>query len=266
MLAAMEIEVGSTSTKFVLVKLADNANDKGECWPSYDTIARITEMSKRSAINHIQKLEDIGLITKEIRSGVKGNSSNMYRLHLDGEKSAPPIEFPALASENSAPHGEISAPPSADFAPPPSAKSAPESVSSLEPVIESVIESKKHVREIIPLSAMFDKFFAKYPNRTDRKKAYERFIKINPTDEQFDLMMLGLDNQIKWRDEKPPREFVAGWKLPTTWLNGENWNDELKPWVYAIGDNVRKSTESNAPALNVSQSTQELVKRYAGQL
>ena len=140
MFSAMQVKAGSPTTKMVLLKLADNANDKGECWPSYDNIAEVCEISRRSAINHIDKLIKKGLVRKEERKGPKGNSSNVYYLTLGGEKSAP------LPSENNSPDGEKSAPP-------PSEKSAPESV-SIEPVItESVIETIKR-EKIISLESL----------------------------------------------------------------------------------------------------------------
>lgn len=136
MFSAMQVKAGSPTTKMVLLKLADNANDKGECWPSYDNIAEVCEISRRSAINHIDKLIKQGLVRKEERKGPKGNSSNVYYLTLGGEKSAP------LPSENNSPDGEKSAPPPSEkSALTPSEKSAPKSV-SIEPVItESVIET-----------------------------------------------------------------------------------------------------------------------------
>ncbi|HEI8751353.1 TPA: helix-turn-helix domain-containing protein, partial [Proteus mirabilis] len=48
MAKAMQLQVGSTAQKMVLLKLADNANDKGECFPSYETIARHCEISRQS--------------------------------------------------------------------------------------------------------------------------------------------------------------------------------------------------------------------------
>jgi len=36
---AMKLKVGNPTRKLVLLKLADNANDKGECFPSYQHIA-----------------------------------------------------------------------------------------------------------------------------------------------------------------------------------------------------------------------------------
>ncbi|MFS1538860.1 MAG: helix-turn-helix domain-containing protein [Candidatus Phlomobacter fragariae] len=91
MAQAMKMKVGSTARKLVLLKLADNANDKGECFPSYQHIADQCEMSRRSVINHIDALCEQGLIKKIYRNGEKGNSSNFYILNLSGEKSAPRI-------------------------------------------------------------------------------------------------------------------------------------------------------------------------------
>ncbi len=77
---------GNSLRKLVLIKLADNANDKGECWPSYQHIADQCECSKSAVRNHIDALEDMGLLKRENRVGVnngKGNTSNVYYLNLD---------------------------------------------------------------------------------------------------------------------------------------------------------------------------------------
>ncbi len=64
MAKAMSIKVGNPLRKLVLIKLADNANDNGECWPSYQHIADQCEISKRSVMNHIAALCDSGLVKK----------------------------------------------------------------------------------------------------------------------------------------------------------------------------------------------------------
>lgn len=85
MVKAMKTKVGNPLRKLVLIKLADNANDMGECWPSYQHVADQCEISKRSVMNHISTLCDAGLIRKEIRKGgPKGNSSNIYHLIFGG--------------------------------------------------------------------------------------------------------------------------------------------------------------------------------------
>lgn len=130
MAKAMQLKVGNPSRKLVLIKLADNANDKGECFPSYQHVADQCEISRRSVINHIDALCEQGLVRKVYRSGEKGNSSNVYILNLDGAKISPP-------SEKSAPEVvKQFHQPSEKSAPPPSEKSAPRTSHSFEPVNE----------------------------------------------------------------------------------------------------------------------------------
>ncbi|OCA61349.1 DNA-binding protein [Aeromonas piscicola] len=90
MAKAMSIKVGNPLRKLVLIKLADNASDTGECWPSYQHIADQCEISRRSVIIHIDAMCEVGLLTKESRVGPKGKRSNVYVLTLDGAGAAHP--------------------------------------------------------------------------------------------------------------------------------------------------------------------------------
>ncbi|EPM1802646.1 helix-turn-helix domain-containing protein [Klebsiella pneumoniae] len=86
MAKAMAIKTGNPIRKLVLIKLADNANDSGECWPSYKHIANHCECSKSAVRDHIDALISMGLLVKENRPGVKngkGNASNLYCMNLD---------------------------------------------------------------------------------------------------------------------------------------------------------------------------------------
>lgn len=96
MAKAMQLQVGSTAQKMVLLKLADNANDKGECFPSYETIARHCEISRQSAINHIKSLCKKGFVRKVTRKTDKGHTSNLYILDLE-------TKFLDEGSQNSVP-------------------------------------------------------------------------------------------------------------------------------------------------------------------
>ena len=149
MVKAMSISVGNPLRKLVLIKLADNANDKGECWPSYQHIADQCEISKRSVISHIEALCNSGLLKKEVREGgVKGNFSNLYRLNLDVKPSDKiPSAGDAPPSAGDAPPSAGDAPPSAGDAPPPSAGDAPRTSHSFDPINEPVIESKEARKE-----------------------------------------------------------------------------------------------------------------------
>ncbi|WP_407084782.1 helix-turn-helix domain-containing protein [Pluralibacter gergoviae] len=111
MAKAMAIKTGNPIRKLVLIKLADNANDHGECWPSYKHIADHCECSKSAVRDHIDALISMGLLVKENRPGVKngkGNASNLYYMQLDNpvppESIAPmPPKSTGMPSESTPP-------------------------------------------------------------------------------------------------------------------------------------------------------------------
>lgn len=84
MVRAMHLKIGNPLRKLVLIKLADNANDHGECWPSYQHIADQCEIGRSTVRKHIKDLEQMGFLRIENRPGPKGNSSNLYHLMLHG--------------------------------------------------------------------------------------------------------------------------------------------------------------------------------------
>ena len=59
MVQAMKARVGNPLRKLVLIKLADNASDSGECWPAVATIAFECEISERSVQNHMCALKSV---------------------------------------------------------------------------------------------------------------------------------------------------------------------------------------------------------------
>lgn len=80
---ALNVKTGAPSTKSVLLILANRADHQGRCWPGIDGIAEQTELSRRSVIQHIQKLEQCKLLTVEHRGGSgEGRKSNVYVLHI----------------------------------------------------------------------------------------------------------------------------------------------------------------------------------------
>ncbi|MCW9411535.1 helix-turn-helix domain-containing protein [Klebsiella quasipneumoniae] len=170
MVQAMKIKVGNPLRKLVLLKLADNASDLGECWPSYQHIADQCEISKRSVMNHIEALCECGLIKKELRTGPKGNSSNVYQLNLRSAGDSP------VGSANRSLPGATDSLPGAGDSPGGSAGAAPRISHSFEPVNEPVNEPIKHTGASAIASAPtrsakqdysleFEKAWQAYPKR-----------------------------------------------------------------------------------------------------
>ena len=162
MVKAMQSKVGNPLRKLVLLKLADNANDQGECWPSYQYIADQCEMSKRSVMAHIDALIEAGFLRKELRiGGEKGNKSNLYTLRM-------PSAGDSLGVVKQIHH------PSAGAATPPSAGAAPRTSHSLESVNESTnVDSGESTVDFV--SVQFDRFWRNYPTKKAKKPAESAF-------------------------------------------------------------------------------------------
>ncbi|EAM8673187.1 helix-turn-helix domain-containing protein [Salmonella enterica] len=83
MAKAMAIKTGNPIRKLVLIKLADNANDLGECWPSNQHIADQCEVGKSTVKAHIRELEKMGLLRRVFRRNGELNQSNIFLLTFD---------------------------------------------------------------------------------------------------------------------------------------------------------------------------------------
>ena len=80
------------SIKFVLLALADAADDKGICWPSVPTIANKTCLDDRSVQRILNNVRNCGLLKIERRFGNHGTqTSNRYCLtmKIGGDKTPP---------------------------------------------------------------------------------------------------------------------------------------------------------------------------------
>lgn len=69
--------------KFVLVALADNADQHGICFPSYTHIQEKTSLSRRAVIDNIQALAEEGIIEKVGRARANSSTTtNAYRIPI----------------------------------------------------------------------------------------------------------------------------------------------------------------------------------------
>lgn len=66
--------------KLVLLAIADNANDEGECWPSMETLARKCNLSDQAVRNWVQFMEREGWLSVDRGHNLK--RSNYYKITL----------------------------------------------------------------------------------------------------------------------------------------------------------------------------------------
>ena len=72
------------------------------------------------------------------------------------------------------------------------------------------------------IDKQFDEFWSLYPKKVEKKKAKAVFEKLDPDEELLKKMLDAIKKQKE--SDQWQRGFVPN---PTTWLNGERWNDDL---------------------------------------
>ncbi|WP_320661296.1 helix-turn-helix domain-containing protein [Enterobacter hormaechei] len=220
MAKAMTMKVGNPLRKLVLLKLADNASDLGECWPSYQHIADQCEISKRSVMNHIDALCDAGLVRKEYRPGPKGNSSNVYHLSLHG-------------AGDSLGGSAANSPGGAGDSLGGSAGAAPRTSHSFEPINEPIQQVANAPCEVHDVSSKYA--FAGNVIRLN----HEHFQKWKALYRNIDLVYELNRLDIEFTAEKPKNWFItasqklsyqnkqsAGRPIQKTTVNQSHWNDK----------------------------------------
>lgn len=191
-----------TPQKFLLVSLADQANDEGVCWPSIASLTKRTGLQERTVYKHLSELESLGHITRIPRDG----RSTVYRVH-------PCTTCTPVKDDTPAPH----APPPLHHVHPTPAPRAP----------ITVIEPKEQPNTIKPsaaVAAAFVEFWKIWPKRVGKAQAEKAWYKIKP----------GAELQAEIRSAVMRQLASAGWQRdggqfiphPATWLNGRRWEDE----------------------------------------
>lgn len=226
MAKAMNIKVGNPLRKLVLIKLADNANDNGECWPSYQHVADQCEVSRSTVKSHIRALEEMGLLKRECRRKGELNQSNVFYLTLDNARQIPPESGGAGAARGGA-----------GAALGGGAGAAPRTYHSFEPVNEPKNIMFEHVRtewEKTPDrheetdKAFEEIFWCAGMRKAGKKNAASAFRTqfrewrktTRGTASEFATM---LAEDIACRNGK---QFGFDRLLPSSYLNGQRWNDE----------------------------------------
>lgn len=211
MAKAMNIKVGNPLRKLVLIKLADNANDNGECWPSYQHVADQCEVSRSTVKSHIRALEEMGLLKREFRRKGELNQSNVFYLTLDNAQQIQPESGGAGA--------------------------APRTYHSFEPVNEPKNIMFEHVRTECEKTpdrheetdkAFEEIFWCAGMRKAGKKNAASAFRTqfrewrktTRGTAREFATM---LAEDIACRNGK---QFGFDRLLPSSYLNGQRWNDE----------------------------------------
>jgi hypothetical protein len=203
--------------RFVLLAIADYANNEGECWPSIAGICRKTCMSERGVQTIIRRLEDQGWL--HIETGNGRRNCNLYTVKTPQDMHpagyAPPqmdAETPHMDTQT--PHMDVINP--AGDAPEPS------------------LTIKNHKRTIIA-DDEFEAFWSVVPRKAGKGQAVKAWKaatkKVTP---QTIIDAMGAyARQRQGQDQ----QYTAH---PASWLNGERWLDEAAASPTDFYDNIQK--------------------------
>lgn len=235
MVKAMKAKIGNPVRKLVLIKLADHANDKGECWPSYQYIADQCEIDRSTVRRHIKKLVEDGHISLENRKGPKGNSSNMYRVMI-----AP------VGTEST----DVGTPPTGvgTESTPPVGTESTRTNHSLESVSEPVKEpSKPRVKNLDDsyFERLWSTFDVNMGEKGSKKNALAQWKKLNPDQQLFDEIMAGLIAQIRQKEmQQAAGVFCPNFKHVERWIKDRRWEDEISNRIVKPADTRDKAARA----------------------
>lgn len=192
---AMKQEGLKPTTKIVLYWIADHHNgETGKCVPSHRRLSKLCGISRQSVINHIQILEEKGLIKSEQRVRENGSgTSNSYLLTLSEVVNN--LDTPCTKSV----HPRVK-------------KDDTPNLGTNNLGIEPKIFGDQG----------FQDFWERYPRKIGKgnaRKAFQSAIK------KVDLSKIlnSVDDFALLADSRE-QKFIPH---PATWLNQERWDDEI---------------------------------------
>ena len=114
----------------------------------------------------------------------------------------------------------------------------------LKETILNNIKEKEKKESDKSLISLFNSFWKLYPKKVDKKKSQDKYIKLLTKNKSLHPMIINaLNKQIDWRNKADEKTFIPEWKNPTTWLNGECWNDEVNKTEINTQNQYRKMDE-----------------------
>jgi len=190
-------------SKSLVMYLARFMNkDQDVAWPSHSRIMAELSISKGSLSSHFNLLESEGWITR-VRGNSKTNTRYQVSFPKQVEKAVGLISKGSSGDELRSSGGELG-------------------------VVQEVNTNSQLNRQSNSNSA-FDNFWEIYPKKQNKKKAFVSFNNLTKEKQKKAI------DDVRTRFNDTPFVFIP---LPTTYLNGERWEDISEPKQVARGKEV----------------------------
>ena len=196
----------SDGAKLFYCEVSRRCNERGYCWASNEALAGDLNCGERTISRYVSELEDTGAIfTEDV--GV----SDRKRRHERRIRLAETCGF------NIAKNGDVNV-----------AKNGELNVAKNGEVNNRLNNISKNNPPIAPQGGerdlMFDRFWALYPRKANKKAARRAWDKLKPDLLLCSQMSVALKAQM--RSEQWTRDGGQYIPYPSTWINGRRWEDE----------------------------------------
>ena len=185
----------------LIARYADN--DTLQAFPSRETLAKRAGCHVKSVDRAISELQNVGALIKSHRRSGDAYQSNLYTVR----------RIPGHLRTPQSPGGDTTVP----------RVGTGESLgrdTGVPLTITTELEPQ-NIEPVNDISEQFNKFWAMYPRKKGKGQAIKAFEKaLLKTD--LETILAGVEAYIEHEDMYDP-QFIAH---PTTWLNGERWDDE----------------------------------------
>jgi hypothetical protein len=211
----------SGTDKVVLIGIANHAGPDDDGWAGWvhvDRLARYANVDARTVQRSIVRLEELGLISRQVHGGGSpgrchpSRRPNRYQIH--------PSWGDASDVTPTSPHdAHVTSPGDAHVTPPPDA-----SVTPIEPSVEPSVAR--------PLAIDFDSFWKAYPKRIAKVAAAEAWTEAVEAGASPSQIVAGAERWARYcgSTATEPR-FIPN---PANWLAQRRWADDLDPAMAAL--------------------------------
>ena len=223
---AFKADVKKSSLKFILVAMADYANEEGEAYPSIQTLNSKTSLNRKTIIAGLMQLESLGYLKNTGKKVGRTNSITVWQITGPVEQSQ---KGDSLVS--SPKNGTSSSP----------KKGTPKQSQKRDIEPSVILTTSVTTRTTVS----FDDFYKIYPKKIKKKDSQAIWKKL--TAEQRQAAKDGVESFTANKDI----QFIAA---PDVYLRGERWNDEEV-------DHARGSESTFNHLTGASRQNAELLER-----
>ncbi len=213
--AAFNSSVKPSARKFVLVALADYANETGLAYPSIETLSNKTGQDRKTVRQHLIALSEQGIISDTGERVGKTKQIPKYQINIQ--------RLPKMVLLKTTKTGTVT-----KAKTPKNGRVKATKNGTLKDSQKRYTEppvSFNHQKEP-PADKLngFDKFWFAYPKKKSKGTAERAWIKIKPDNTLQTKILSQVEKAKKSQDwKKDNGKYIPH---PATWLNGKRWEDE----------------------------------------